>query len=199
MDRNIINFGGLAETLKPEIEKELNKKVKLLAVSMALRRFHENNKAKTFRRIILKEESDLSIKSHLFEISVQKSATIFSTLTKLYEKVNFSLGDMLNIIQGNYEVLIISNMKYEQDFLKILSREKIELINKNLAALSIKMPKECVSSPGFFFIITKTMAWENINIVDMVNTATELTLILNKEDVTKAYNLLQDLNNIKIG
>lgn len=198
MAKNIINYGGLAELLKPEIEIELNKKIKLSAISMALRRFHDDNKGKRYRRIALTGESGFSIKSNLFEISVQKSPTIFKTLTKLYEKVNFDLGDVLNIIQGNYEVLIITNVKYKKNFIKTLIHEKIKLTNDNLAALSMVMPKHCISSPGFFFIITKVLAWHNINIVDMVNTATELTLILSNKDVTKAYNLFQEMIGNKV-
>ncbi|MBW2964831.1 hypothetical protein KY363_05200, partial [Candidatus Woesearchaeota archaeon] len=178
MDKEIINYGGLAEMIRPSIEKELKKKVKPSAVSMALRRFHEENKSKSHKRIRITKESDLSIKSNLFEISVQKSPKIFSALTKLYQSVDFGVGDVLNIIQGNYEVLVISNMKYKERFIETLSDENIIFTTENLAALSMTMPAQCISSPGFFFIITKTLAWEDINIVDMVNTATEVTLIL---------------------
>src|SRR3989339_670852 len=73
MDKNIINFGGLAELLKPEVEKELNKKVKGSAVSMALRRFHDQNKSLKLKKIKLTEELDLVVKSNLFEVSIQKS------------------------------------------------------------------------------------------------------------------------------
>ena len=195
MDKNIINFGGLAELLKPEVEKELNKKVKGSAVSMALRRFHDQNKSLKLKKIKLTEELDLVVKSNLFEVSIQKSPSIFKILGKIYELINFDLGDTLNTIQGNSEVLIISNTKYKKEILRILSKEKIKLINENLAALSMKIPESSISNPGFFFLITKILSWENINIVDMVNTATELTIILNKEDVTKAYNLFQDTIN----
>ena len=42
--RKLINYGALADELKPEIEKELQKKVKHSAVMMALRRLADQLK-----------------------------------------------------------------------------------------------------------------------------------------------------------
>jgi hypothetical protein len=43
IEQGIISYGNLAEQLTPEIEEELNKKVKHSAVVMALRRYAEDN------------------------------------------------------------------------------------------------------------------------------------------------------------
>ena len=41
ISKDLISYGNLAEQLKPEIEKELGKKVKEAAIVMALRRYAE--------------------------------------------------------------------------------------------------------------------------------------------------------------
>jgi len=193
LEKDLINIVALAELLKPDIEKEF-KDVKISAISMAIRRYLESNKTK-FKRISLTQNTDLLIKSNLFELSVTKSQTIYKKLTKLYDIVDFSVGDTLNIIHGNYEILIVSNSKYKKDMLKILKHEKIKSIQENMASLSMKIPDECLDTPGFYASITKTLAFENIPILDIVNTETEATFILNDKDIGKAYNVLKrDIN-----
>jgi hypothetical protein len=60
MSKNIISFTLLAKYLRPEIEKELQKKVKPSAIIMALRRYSESIEKKEkelepffFKNIIL--------------------------------------------------------------------------------------------------------------------------------------------------
>lgn len=187
---DLINIGALAEKIKPDITKELGK-VKTSAVSMAIRRYIEKNKKEFYHKIKLTKKSDLLVKSSLFEISLCKSPAIHKKLIKLYDVIDFSIGDTLNIIQGNYEILIISNDKYKKKFLEILKNQKIKKINDDISSISIKIPKECVESPGFYFAITKTLALENIPILDLVNTETEATLILNDKNISKAYDILK--------
>ena len=47
--RGIINYAGLAEELQPIIETEMDKKVKITAIVMALRRHSEKIKKKHFK------------------------------------------------------------------------------------------------------------------------------------------------------
>ncbi len=188
--KELINIGALAEMIQPKIEQEMGK-VKTSAVSMAIRRYVEKNKKEFYHRIKLSAKSDMLVKSNLFEISLFKSPTLFKKLMKLYDVVNFNEGDTLNIIHGNYEILIISNVKYKKRFKEILKGEKIKKEKQNISSLSTKIPKECIDTPGFFFAITKALALENIPILDLVNTETEATLILFDKDVTKAYDVLK--------
>jgi len=157
---------------------------------MAIRRYIENSR-KEFRRIDLTKGSEILIKSNLFEVSLQKDQSIFKKLMKLYEVVDFTIGDTLNIIHGNYEILIVSNSKYKKKILDILKDEKIKSIQDNIASLSLKIPKECIDTPGFYYSITKIFAFENISIKDIVNTETEATFILDDKVVSKAYDVLK--------
>jgi len=49
LEQGLINYAALAEKLKPKIERELGKKVKISAVMMALRRHSEKLKFKKKR------------------------------------------------------------------------------------------------------------------------------------------------------
>jgi len=188
--KDIINIGALAEMIKPDLEKEMGK-VKSSAIAMAIRRYVEQNKKEFYHRIRLSRKSDLLVKSNLFEISLLKSHNVYKKFLELYKIVDFDTGDTLNIIQGNYEILIISNDKYKNKFLKVLKGEQVKKVKDNVSSISIKIPEDCVDVPGFYFAVIKSLAIENINIVDIVSTEAEATLILDDKSVAKAYDLLK--------
>jgi hypothetical protein len=189
LEKDLINIVALAEYIKPDIEKEIGE-VKASAISMAIRRYVENSNS-YYKKYKITKKIDISVKSNLFEISLQKSSTIFKKLMKLYDVVNFDIGDTLNIIQGNYEILIVSNDRYEKRFMQILEGEKIKFVKKNMAAISLAIPDELIDIPGYYYIITKTLALNNISIIDIVNTETEATFILQDLDIGRAYNILK--------
>jgi len=191
LEKGLINLGALAEMLKPQIEKEMGQKVKTSTISMAIRRYLEKYN-QFLKKIKLSKKTDLLVKSNLFEISLPRSATLHLAITKLYQTVNFNIGDTLNIIFGNYEVLIISNDKYKKKFLDILKKENILEVQKDISSISIKIPKECLYTPGFYFAITKLLLLENISIIDIVNTKTEATLLLFDKDIPKSYSVLKE-------
>jgi hypothetical protein len=53
--------------------------------------------------------------------------------------------------------------------------------------------KEFLYSPGVLFNIIRNIAWENINIFEVVSTNTELTVIIHKKDAMKGYKSLEKL------
>ncbi|MCK4589554.1 MAG: hypothetical protein KAT77_03865 [Nanoarchaeota archaeon] len=190
LEKELVNLGALADMIKPQIEEELEQKVKTSTISMAIRRYLEKKK-QFLKKIKLSKKTDLLVKSNLFEITLSRTSKLNKTVTKLYQIVNFNVGDTLNIIYGNYEVLIISNDKYKKKFLDILKNENIQEVQENISSISIKIPQECLYTPGFYFAVTKLLLLENIPIIDIVNTKTEATFILFDRDIPKSYSVLK--------
>src|SRR3989338_1595926 len=122
LEKGLVNFGALAEFMRPQIELELEQKVKISTISMAIRRYLEK-KNKSLRKIHISKKTDLLAKSNLFEISLSRNASLHKILSQMYQIVDFNVGDTLNIIYGNYEVLIISNDKYKKKILNLLKNE----------------------------------------------------------------------------
>lgn len=194
--RGFVNYAALAETLKPEIEKELKKPVKHAAIMMALRRLSEKLEKGFIKQAHLRfKETDLTIKSDLFELTILKSSTIMSVIKKLYELVDFSKGDFLTMTQGMYEITLISNKKYKTKIQQLFAGEKIVKIIDHLSSLTIKIPIEAVEQVGLFYVISKSLNWENINIVEIVSTLTEMTFILKEDDISRAFTILKKLIN----
>ena len=190
----VISTGNLAEQIQPRIEGELNKKVKLPAIVMALRRYAEEISEHRKKLKQFDYTGEILIKTNLCDFTVVKSPNLLAKMKMLYNIVNFERGDTLNVILGNNEVSIIINEKYIQKLISFLSGEKI--LNKEYDLVSLTVifkSEEFTDTPGVIFNIVRKLAWENINIYEIVSTMTELTFILSKKDSMKAYNVLQEL------
>jgi len=192
LEQDIISFGNLAEQLIPEIEEELNKKVKHSAVVMALRRYAEKIQT-THPKPKFDYNSEIIMKTNLCDISVRKSPALFNKLKKIYSIVNYEKGDVLNVIHGNYEVSIISNMRYLEKIKKELKGEKILNTEQDLVSLSLSFSGDFLHTPGVISTAARKLNWENVNIYELISTLTELTFIVSKKDSTKGYAVLQRL------
>ncbi len=192
MNNNIISYALLAKQLKPEVEDLFEKKVKTHAIEMALRRYAERLK-KDHKEIKFDFSSDIIMKTQLCDISVSRSPTLIEQLKKLYDIVTFEKGDILNIIQGSTELSIVTNERYKAKFLEILKKEKILNIEEKLISLTMTFSKDFLYTPGVIFNIIRHVAWESINIFEIVSTNTELTIILHKRDAVRGYKALEKL------
>lgn len=193
--KRLVNYGAIAEQMMPKIEQELNKKIKLGAVMMAIRRLADKLEQTFVNPILTKEfqKSELAMKSNIMTISVLKSTTIFNVLKQLYEIVDFDKGDFLTITQGSHEVMLLLSQKYKDNFLKELKKEKIVGKEENAVAISLKYSDVFIHTPGFVFAMTRELAWRNINIIELASTMTEMIFIVSKEDSILAYRTLQEL------
>lgn len=192
--RGIVSYGSLAEEAKPVIEKELGKKINTFAVTMALRRYAEKlieiHKPKKEVR-----PSELMMKTNLCDITFVKSPSLMKKLDILYRKMDFEKGDIMNIIQGSYEISIISGEKHEKIILELLKNEKMIHLERGLVSLTLiyEYNNEFLYTPGAIFTAIRLLSWEDINIFEVVSTNTELTFIINKDDLMKGYDCLSRL------
>ncbi len=188
----IVNYAALAEYLHEEIEKEIGKKVKQSAIVMAIRR-NADKLDPIHKKIDFKIESNIIMRTGLIDFTVRKNSVLFEKLEKIRKLVDYHKGDTLNILHGNYETAIIINEKYNEKLLKLLEGIVIEHVEEDLVSLAIKVSEEFMNTPGVLASITRKIAWENINIYEMISTLTEVNIIVNKEDAMKCYKALQKL------
>ena len=194
LGNGIISIAGLAEQIMPEIEKELGKRIEQAAVVMALRRYSEEISEHRKKLKPFDYTGEILMKTNIADFTFIKSPSLLAKLRTIHNLVNFERGDTLNIILGNNEVSIIINEKYIHDLIKFLSGEKVINKEKDAASLTIIFTKDDFThTPGIIFNAVRKLAWDNINIYEIVSTMTELTFILNKKDSMKAYEVLQEM------
>ena len=188
INRGIVSHNLLAKNLKPEIESTLGKQVKTSAIVMALRR-NSDKMEKRFSEPSFSYSIE-TIKTDICYVVSEESPTLLSKIQNLCSIVDFRKGGILNIIQGNFEVAIITNKKYKEDLLDLLHDEKVLDTVDDLVSISLTYSKDFLFTPGILYDITRFMAWENINVIDMILTKTEMSLIVYKKDLTRCYKTL---------
>jgi aspartokinase len=192
LSKGIISNVALAEQLKPDVEEELGKKVKTHAIVMALRRYTDEVK-RTHKEIAFDYSSEIILKTDICDIAVLRSPTLLTKLKRLYDIVEFEKGDTLNIIHGRHEAVIVTNERYMKKSLMLLKTERILNVEKNLVSLTLTFSSDFLHTQGVIYNVVRALAWENINIFEIVSTNTELTFILNKKDSAKGYKVLGQL------
>jgi hypothetical protein len=188
INHDIVSYNKLAKNIKPRIEEQLGKPVKHSAVVMALRRtagkFQEPPKQPSFSYSIETIKTDISY------LVFEESPTLLNQFEKLYSIIDFKKGGILNIIQGNYEVSIIINNKYKDEILDILSEEHLIDAVDDLVSISLTYSKNFLFTPGILYDISRFLAWESINAIDIILTKTEFSLIIGKKDLMRCYQTL---------
>jgi aspartokinase len=190
VEKEIASFTALAKYLRPDIEKELHKKVKPSAIIMALRRYAEKLEKKEgnftsyyFRNIILKTDVCYFV--------IDSSPDTLDKLQNMYSTLDFKQGDIFNIVQGNHETSIITNIKYEDNIVDVIGQEKIKKLVNDHISISLLYAKDYSLTPGVFYNILRNIAWENINILTFFTTPSELIIFLHHNDAMKCYNILE--------
>ncbi len=192
--RGILSFGGLAAEFKPTVERQLGKEVKESAIVMALRRYAEETRDKPTPEV--EPETPLSceilMKTNICDFNVKKNEALLQRLGRLYEMVQLGKGDFLNVTIGNDEVSIAISEKYRDKTEEFLGDEKLFEERSGLVSLTLLFSGDFLHTPGIVFQALRKLAWENINVYEIVSTMTELTVVISKEDSGRGYEALQE-------
>lgn len=188
----IINNAALAEKMIPELEKELKKKVKFSAVNLAIRRMAEGLETKPVINFKFDKDTDITVKSNIIEIVLYKNDKIQEYIKKIYSLMDFRKGDFITVTQGFNEIMIITNEKHEIKIKDIIPDRVIKKKIKNLSTLTINIPESAVEGLGLFYTLSRVLNWENINVIDMVSTYTEITLIVKQDDASHSFEVLKN-------
>jgi hypothetical protein len=187
----IINLSALARKMKPRIEKALMKEVSESALIMALKRMSPGIVAKVdLSKKGIAQLGDLTVRSELSEFTFIKTDTLLEKQKQLLEKIKDFNNPFVTFTQGVYEITAIINSRLCPVVEGIFKDERIVARLDRLAAITIRLTPESVNTPGVHYSILKQLAWMNINVVEVVSTYTEFTIILKKEQVDMSFSIL---------
>lgn len=191
--QGIINFAALTEKIRPNVEQHLGKETSDASIIMALRRHSESLKASDVKSVRFEPHTQLILKTNLVYFSAKRPQQMLKKLEELYRHIDYEAGDTLNVINGNREVSVITNDKNEKKVSTAIGSEHVTTRERNLVSISMGLDKDFPYTPGVLFAVTRKLYWDNINIFEIVTTATELTFIFQKKDAMNAYASIQDL------
>jgi len=193
LHRGIINLSAVARRMKPAIEKKLMKPVKAGAIVMALKRMTPSITKSHHLKQIFAKNPNMLVRSHLTEYTIGNSPMVGQKIQRLYQNALVHHKYFFTITQGVFETAIIASDDVQKEIERTLVEEKIIKKINRLSSLTLMLPKENVHIPGVYYFILKTLAWEHINVIDVVSTYTEFTIILKEEEVDRAFSILKNM------
>jgi len=191
-ERGILSYGNLAVDFKSEIENILGKEVKDSAIVMALRRYAEEVKKHDSHPRESQLSCEIVMKTNICDFNVHKSESLLERLKDLYDIVQIGRGDFLNVTIGSEEISIAVSDKYRDQVEQFLSNEKKIDFRNGLVSLTLLFSGDFLHTPGIIYQTLRKLAWENINVYEIISTMTELTVVISRDDSLKGYEALQD-------
>ncbi len=191
--RGIINVSALARELLPDLAARMQRPVSESAVMMALKRSLPGIVARQQGiKPILALMGDLTVRSNLVEFTYRKSPDTLAKQHALLEYLQ-DLGDQfITFTQGVFEMTIITSASLATRITEAFVGEKLVARLDGLAAIVIRLPAETVQTPGVHYMLLKQFAWHDINLVEVVSTYSELTLVMERGDVDRGFSVLLD-------
>lgn len=196
--KGFLNYTNFTESILDEVSQACNKEVKETAIIMALRRY-----ATELNRMEGQKGTDgvsytIVMHTNIVDYNYAKTPELIQHLASLYDLSGRNGGtDFLNVIFGSSEVTIATSEKLVPHIEKILSSFKYMYKQDDLVALTLSFGSNFIQTPGIVYEAARRLAWNSINVYEIVSTISELTFVIKRTDSFEAYRVLQNLQGKK--
>ncbi|GGB78908.1 hypothetical protein GCM10007424_18850 [Flavobacterium suaedae] len=198
LSQGIINLTSLARHMMPELEQELGKDIKQGAVVMSLKRLSEDLDFRINHKIIkvLKGIGEITVRSSLTDYTFAVSDTLLNKHAELISSITANPEVFYTSSRGVNETNIVVSSSVNPMVDRLFADEKMIEKTENLASITVKLPKDNISSPGIYYYIFQRLAWEGIIINEVISTSYEFTILVSEDVVDLAFKVIKDLKNL---
>jgi aspartokinase len=191
MSQGLINRRALANYIK----KQTNLDTSLDAVVSAIRRYKIDESDNIFltAQKMISHTTDLSTRTNLANVVLSKDTKIQQLIPKFFSIIKYDRGDVIRIIQADESIKVLINEKNLEKIVDIIPKDKIILIDKNIAEINLHLDNKAKDTPGVLAIITNELANNCVSIVEVLSCFPELLWFVYQKDLLKAYNALYQL------
>lgn len=195
MTDDLINISALARKLKPELEEIIGKEVKEGAIVMAIKRMTPGLYHKLNIKItnVLGDLGDFLVRSNLTDYTFENSESLKAKQTELIREINKDNDSFFTLCKGVSETTFIISTNQSEVLETIFKTEKLRSHTPDLSSITVKLPKINTEIYDIYYYILKHLAWEGINIVEIMSTSNEFTVVVKQDDVDKAFKILMQI------
>ncbi|MCK5824800.1 MAG: aspartate kinase [Ichthyobacteriaceae bacterium] len=193
--QGIINMTSLAKQIQPAVQTDLRKDVQSGAIVMAVKRLAPTLEFQINRKVkdVLNNLGDITVRSKLSDYTFSSSNTLVKNQAKLLDLVSKHSDLYYALSKGVYETTIIVSDKLNEEIELIFADEVLVTKQTGLSALTIKLPVENTKVSGIYYYVFRDLAWDGINVIEVVSTTNEFTIVVEDFQVEKAFCLLKNL------
>ena len=188
LSHRLFNLTQLAKHIQPQVEawtkKELQSSAILMQLSRLQRKFEDQGPFDDLEIYI----DNLIIRSELVTLTYLKTKEIHRSINSLHNKIE-TKGGYLTLSQGINEVTLIFEKEHLELARSFIAQKPIYR-HENIASIGVKLTKRYLETPGFFYLMFQQLYFQNINIIEIASTATELIFYVEQDDVRLAFDTL---------
>ena len=196
LSEGIINLTSLARIIRKDIQAETTQReVRNGAIVMALKRLSVDMEFRSTHRIVkvLKNIGDIIVRSNLTDYTFLTSDTFMNAQAQLLNKIKNNRDIFYATTRGVNEANIIVSNSMDSIVENIFKKERILHKFTDLGAISVKLPEENVSVSGIYYFIFQRLAWEGVNMNEVISTANEFTIVIPENHIDIAFKVIKDL------
>jgi aspartokinase len=197
LEEDLLNLSKVSQFLNPLVAAKTKKEVTNSAILMHLSRSNQKKKREKeqkgngtpSRRD--KEEfhlNKLTIHSNLATITYINSQELYRKIRKLHDHVK-KQNQFFICTEGAFQVTIIFEENAFETVQKIIP-ENHQYSQRNLSCLISSFSEEDLNISGLIYHVLQKLYFQNINIIEVASTATELSIFLKEEDTRLAFDTI---------
>lgn len=195
MSQGLINLSSLARKIQPDITQMTGKTANEGAIIMALKRMDLSQVWSVNRSLdnFIKKLGDLVVRSNLVDFVYQNSDTLYDRQAELIHRLAARPKVFYSFSQGIYESTFIISDTVDAELEAVFGAEVLLKKTVDLAAVTIMLPPINTEVYGIYYYILRAIAWQGINLVEIISTSNEFTLVVRRPDIDGLFTVLMKL------
>lgn len=195
MGAGLINLSSMARYIQPDIESELGRKVKEGAIIMALKRYDSplDISLNTRLKQTLGSLGEITVRSKLSDYTFKNSDSLVENQKSLLKLISDQREIFFTFSQGIYETTIVISSSMNDVLEKLFKGEKMVSKISELSSVTVRLPENNIKMTGLYYHLLKKIAWDKINIIEIISTTNEFTLVVDEKDAARTFNVLKNL------
>lgn len=197
LSEGLINTSALARKIKPQLEKSNGKAIKESTIVMAISRLPLSKQESIQIKIkqVIDNIGDLIVRSNLTKYTYSNYSGISANQALFLKKIETINDSFYTVSRGVGETTLIVNAQLCDLLEESLDKSKLLSQTKGLSAITLKLPSSNVKTEGIYYYILKKLAWKSISIEEVISTTNEFTIVVQSSVVSKAFEVLANLND----
>ncbi len=199
LQEGLINHSSLARKLRPQLSRILHKEVSEGAIVMALRRMplQEGPGMQRELKAFVRNLGDMVTRTNLMDYTFRNSSTLLEHHARFLQAIGREREVFCTFSQGVHETTIIISRQGAEMLERYFRSEELLSRKTGLASITLRLPAENTEITGFYYFILKELAWEGVNITEVISTTNEFTIVVSDRDIERAFAILLALKREK--
>lgn len=194
---DLINVSSLSRKVQPEVNEILESDCGIPAIAMAIKRLDLSvqTRISAKMKLVITNLGDIIVRNDLSSFTYKNSTSLEQRKSELMFSSNLSDDKFCTITQGVFESNFVVSKAMRAEIEDKFVGEQLISSRHDLASLSVRLPKENVELPGLYYFFFKQFAWNNINVLEVISTTNEFTVVVEEALLEKTFSTIKNLKN----